>query len=135
MQAEDCYRKAYELSPAEYGYCLGTALNFLGRHEEALPILLEQAKNHHPDAMSWFQVAVAMEKTGSNTDSIGAYKRVLELDEGYDLAWFNLGGVYWNSGHKAEAPATWAEAIRRFPEHKLTSKLLSQFSDQLGSLR
>ena len=134
-EAEDCYRKAYELSPAEYGYCLGTALNFLGRHEEALPILLEQAKEHQPDAMSWFQVAVAMEKTGRITDSIRAYKRALELDEDYDLAWFNLGGVYWNSQRRSEALATWGEAIRRFPEHELTFKLLSQLSDQLGPQR
>ena len=135
VQAEDCYRKAYELSPAEYGYCLGTALNFLGRNEEALPILLEQATEHLPDAMSWFQVALAMEKTGRTTESVSAYKRALEMDEDYDLAWFNLGGVYWNSQHRTEALATWGEAIRRFPEHMLTAKLLREFSDQLGSLR
>ena len=63
-EAEKCYRKAYDLSPNDYGYCLGTALNFLDRHEEALPILLPQAEEHQPDAMSWFQVAVAREGNG-----------------------------------------------------------------------
>ena len=132
-EAEYCYRKAYELSPDEYGYCLGTALNFLDRYEEALPILLDQATTHLPDAMSWFQVAMAYEKTGKTEECIRAYKRALELDEDYDLAWFNLGGVYWNSQCTAEALATWGEAIRRFPEHPLTWKLLEEFSDQLGS--
>ena len=45
-QAEQQYRKAYSLEPDRYGYCLATALNFLKRFEEALPILLEQATTH-----------------------------------------------------------------------------------------
>ena len=126
-EAEKCYRKAFELSPAEYGYCLGTALNFLGRYEEALPILLPQAKEHQPDAMSWFQVAVAREGTGDVEGCINAYRRALQLDENYDLAWFNLGGVYWNSQNEADAMATWKEAIRRFPTHQLSSKLQRDF--------
>ena len=126
-EAEKCYRKAYDLSPYEYGYCLGTALNFLGRYEEALPILLPQAKEHQPDAMSWFQVAVAREGTGDIEGCINAYKRALQLDENYDLAWFNLGGVYWNSQNEADAIATWKEAIRRFPTHQLSSKLQRDF--------
>ena len=126
-EAEECYRKAYDLSPNEYGYCLGTALNFLGRYDEALPILLPQAKEHQPDAMSWFQVAVARERTGDIARCIKAYKRALQLDENYDLAWFNLGGVYWNSNNRADAKATWMEAIRRFPKHQLSSKLQRDF--------
>ena len=122
-EAENCYRRAYDLSPNEYGYCLGTALNFLGRYEEALPILLPQGKVHQPDALSWFQVAVARNETGDIEGCINAYRRALQLDENYDLAWFNLGGVYWNSQNKADAIATWKEAIRRFPTHQMSSKL------------
>ena len=122
-EAEKCYRRAFDLSPAEYGYCLGTALNFLGRYAEALPMLLLQARKHQPDAMSWFQVAIARKGTGDEEGCIAAYKRALQLDEGYDLAWFDLGGVYWNSGNTVEALSTWKEAIRRFPTHQLSSKL------------
>ena len=126
-EAETCYRKALELSPAEYGYCLGTTLNFLGRYEEALPILLLQAKEHQPDAMSWFQVAVAREGSGDIEGCVNAYKRALQLDENYEPAWFNLGGVYWNSQNVVDATATWKEAIRRFPTHQLSSKLRRDF--------
>ena len=126
-EAVDCYTKAYELSPAEYGYCLGTALNFSGRYAEALSILQQQAKEHQPDAMSWFQVAVAREGVGDLEESITAYKCALNLDEDYELAWFNLGGVYWNSLNEAEAISTWKEAIQRFPTHQLTSKLQKDF--------
>ena len=127
MEAEKCYRKAFELSPTEYGYCLGTALNFLGRFSEALPILKPQAEEHRQDAMSWFQVAIAKEGTGDVKGCIAAYKRALQLDEDYDLAWFNLGGVYWNSDNFVEAISTWKEAIKRFPNHELSSKLRKDF--------
>ena len=132
-EAEKCYRKAFDLSPAEYGYCLGTALNFLGRYDEALPILLEQAQEHLPDAKSWFQVAIARENTGDVEGSINVYDRVLQLDENYDLAWFNLGGVYWNSGNQAKGQAIWFEAMRRFPDHALSRKLRRQFSEVPGN--
>ena len=133
-EAEKCFRKAYDLSPDEYGYCLGTALNFLGSYEEALPILIPQAKEHQPDAKSWFQVAVARKGTGDIAGCINAYKRALQLDQKYDLAWFNLGGVYWNSQNKADAIATWKEAIRRFPKHQLSSKLQRDFPILLNRL-
>ena len=126
-EAEECYRKAFELSPEDYGYCLGTALNSLGRHEEALPILMPQAEEHQPDAMSWFQVALAREGTGDIEGCINAYERALQLDENYDLAWFNLGGIYWNCGKVAEATKTWQEAIRRFPSHPVASRLQQEF--------
>ena len=123
-EAEVCYRRAFELSPGEYGYCLGVALNFLCRFEEALPILEKQAETHQPDSMSWFQVAIARERTGDVRGCIDAYKRTLDLDEDYALAWFNLGGVYCNTGDEAAAISTWKEGIRRFPDHELAKKLL-----------
>ena len=123
VEAEACYRRAVELSPDEYGYCLGTALNFLGRYREALPILLPQAKQHQPDALSWFQVAVASEGTGDVEGTVDAYRRALKFDEDYARAWFNLGGVYWNSGRVTEARSTWKEAVRRFPAHEAAAEI------------
>ena len=122
-EAEACYRKAYELSPAEYGYCLGTALIFRDQCEEALPLLLAQAEEYLPDAKSWFQVAVAKSSTGDIEGCIEAYERAVELDEDYDLAWFNLGGAYWNAKKPAEALEVWREAMHRFPNHELASKV------------
>ena len=131
-EAEKCYRRAFELSPNKYGYCLGTALNFLRRFDEAIDVLLPQALEHQPDAKSWFQVAVAYEGIGGVQGCIDAYKQALALDEDYDLAWFNLGGVYWNSGNETAAVSTWREAIRRFPTHPLALKLRKDLPQLLG---
>ena len=125
-EAERCYRTAYELAGGHYGYCLGTALNFLGRFEDSLPLLLDQAQTIQPDAMSWFQVGVAYEKMDRVPESIDAYKRALVLDPDYALAMFNLGGVYWNSGDQEQALLIWGRAVEQFPDHELTARLRSE---------
>jgi tetratricopeptide (TPR) repeat protein len=130
-QAEDAYRKAYSKEPDRYGYCLGTSLNFLGRHRESLPILLEQATIHQPNAMSWFQVAVAQEGIGAIDECKESYLRAIALDPDYEAAIFNLGGIYWNHGPKDEAIRIWRDAIKRFPSHALAEKLRSDLAQVL----
>ena len=125
-EAERCFRAAYERAGGHYGYCLGTALNFLGRFEESLPLLLDQAQTIQPDAMSWFQVGLAYEKLGQILESIDAYKQALSLDPAYALAMFNLGGVYWNSGDRERALPIWRRAVEQFPDHELTAQLRSE---------
>jgi tetratricopeptide (TPR) repeat protein len=122
-EAERCFRKAYDLEGGHYGYCLGTALNFLDRFDESLPILLEQARTLQPDAMSWFQVGVAYAHLGQADKAIDALQRAAELDPGYGLAIFELGGVHWNSGDQAKAKEVWSIACERFPEHELVSQV------------
>ena len=122
-EAELCYRKAYELAGGHYGYCLGTALNFLGRFEESRPILLEQAEQLQPDAMSWFQLGVANGNTGRSSEAIAAYEKAIELDPDYDIAMFNLGGVHWNDGNIIAAKQVWRKAIERFPNHELSEEI------------
>ncbi len=122
-EAESCYRKAYELEGGHYGYCLGTALNFLGRYEESRPILIEQAERLQPDAMSWFQLGVANGNCGRSTEAIAAYKKAIALDPDYDLAAFNLGGVHWKDGDLIAAMRVWRQAIEKFPDHALAAEV------------
>lgn len=128
VEAERCYRMAFDLAGGDYGFCLGTALNFLGRYEESLPVLVEQAEVIQPDAMSWFQVAVAHEKLGNTPEAIDAYQKAISLDPEYDLALFNLGGVYWNAGFLDDAKSIWSQARKKFPNHQLKAKLDREFS-------
>jgi len=122
-EAERCFRIAYDLDGGHYGYCLGTALNFLDRHQESLPLLKEQAETLQPDAMSWFQLGVAYANLGHSAAAADAYGKALALDPDYALAAFNLGGVHWNSGDILDAIELWETAIARFPDHELAAKL------------
>ena len=114
-EAEKAYRKAYELEPDQYGYCLGTALNSRKKYAEALPILLKEAEQLQSDAMSWFQVAISREGTGDIDGCISAYEKALKLDPDYALAWYNLGGIHWNRGDIQKAVSVWSVAAARFP--------------------
>lgn len=125
--AEVYYRKAFELEPDRYGYCFGTTLNFLERFEEAMPILKEQAEVHMPDAISWAQLALAQEKLGEIGHCKESLRKAIELDPDYENAYFNLGGVLWNTGNHKEAIAVWSDALGRFPEHELSIKLRKDF--------
>ncbi|KAB8198399.1 tetratricopeptide repeat protein [Lysobacter maris] len=122
-EAERCFRSAYNLAGGHYGYCLGTALNFLGRADESLPILRTQAEEIQQDDMSWFQVAIAYEKLGRVSESIDAYMKAIALNPDYALAWFNMGGVHWNAGDLLEASRVWKEAVDRFPDHELADRI------------
>lgn len=122
-EAERCYRKAYDLAGGHYGYCLGTALNFLGRYEESRPILIEQAEHLQPDAMSWFQLGVANGNSGRSSEAIVAYEKAISLEPDYDLAMFNLGGVHWNDGDLIAAMRVWRQAIEKFPDHALAAEV------------
>ncbi|QDV73852.1 TPR repeat-containing protein YrrB [Botrimarina mediterranea] len=128
QRAEEHYRKAYNLEPNRYGYCLGAALNHLDRFDEALPILQEQATKHQPEATSWFQVAVAQEGVGDTDGCIASYQKATELDPDYELAMFNLGGVCWNYGSRKKAIQLWTEAIEKWPSHPLSEKVRRMLS-------
>ncbi|MDY4366534.1 tetratricopeptide repeat protein [Pectobacterium brasiliense] len=125
LDAESCFRKAYDIGGGEYGYCLGVALNHLGRFKESLPILLEQAETIQPDDFSWFQVAVSYEFQGCIPEAIEAYEKCLSLNEKNELALFNLGGLHWNNNNFEEASRVWKLAVMFYPEHELAHKLRS----------
>lgn len=126
--AASCYRQAYDLDGGEYGYCLAMALNRLGRGEECLPIALEQAETFQPDALSWFQVAVAYELVGSPEEAIATYGKVIRLNPEDEDAWFNLGGIFWNAGMLDDAAEVWNEAIERFPGTEQALKAQSKMA-------
>lgn len=126
-EAERCFRYAYDIEGGHYGYCLGTALNFLDRFEEALPLVLAQAEGIQPDAMSWFQVAIAQENLGRTGEAVAAYRKSLILDPDYALAMFNMAGALWNSGDHDQAAIIFRTAARQFPDHELTAKLRREF--------
>lgn len=121
-EAERCFRIAYDLEGGDYGYCLGIALKYLDRFDESLPLLLEQARTIQPDAQSWFQVGIVYMKLGQFDEAVEAMRTAIDIDRDYAPAAFELGGLYWNSGQRSEAREIWAEAAKRFPDHKLAEQ-------------
>lgn len=92
-----------------------------------MPILLDQVTIHQQSAFSWFQVAIAQEGIGDIERCKEAYRRAIGMDPEYELAMFNLGGIYWNHGPRKEAVRIWSDALARFPSHALSEKLRREF--------
>lgn len=122
--AEKAYRNAVLKSPEKFGYCLGVSLIYLNKYNEALPLVLDAAERHQPDAMSWLQVGVCYDRLGKLFEAEKAYKKSLLLDPDYQEAWFNLGGVYWNMRLIGEAKKIWGEAIKKYPKNISTKVVL-----------
>lgn len=117
--AEHYYKKAVDLNAELFSYCYGVSLIFLGKYSQALPFVIDAATKYNPDAMSWFQVALCHEKLGNTKKAEIYYKKAIKLDQFYEQAWFNLGGLYWNKSKFDKAYPIWSEAISRFPNSEL----------------
>ncbi|SDH43044.1 hypothetical protein SAMN05216338_100961 [Bradyrhizobium sp. Rc2d] len=128
VEAERCFRRAYDLAGGEYGYGLAIVPKALGRFDESVPLLLEQAQIVQPDAMSCFSwLRLSPAPAGARGD-----RRLREfacarprLCRG-DVR--SSGGAHWNSGDGATAAVVWAAAMERFPDHELSGKLRCDFS-------
>lgn len=72
--------------------------------------------------------AGAREGTRDIDGSKDAYRRALALDPNYATAMFNLGGILWNSGDRHGAIEVWSDALGRFPDDPLATRLREQFS-------
>lgn len=122
--AEEAFRNAAQLDPAEFSYCLGTFLNRRKQHVEALTILVPLADTHRHAASVWCEIAIAEAGLGNIDDAVNAYTYAIEAEEDFAQAWFGLGGLFWNHGAFAEAGTVWHEAVRRFPSHALATNLV-----------
>lgn len=120
--AEDAYRRAAQMDPKQFGYCHGVSLIALNKYEEALPLVLAAAQHHQPDALSWSQVAFCYLNLNQIDAAIAAYNKAIELDPNDPIAWFELGGIYWNKKDVVNAELIWRDAINRFPKHDLCKK-------------
>lgn len=126
--AETWFRQAYTKNPNTYGCCLGVALNHLGRHEDALEPLLRHISSHNSDPVAHFNLAYAQDMLGLTTEAIASYETVIEVDEMYDLAWFNLSAAYAKQGLVLEALYYLKQATVRFPNHPQTREALEYFA-------
>lgn len=131
-EAESAFRRAFDIEPHRYGYCLAVALNHLDRWEETLSVLSPIAAAPDADSLVLFQLAFAQERVGNAQGAADGYRRAIELEPEYALAHFNLGGVLWNERNVDAAVAAWREAVTRFPAHELAAKLRGDLPEFFG---
>jgi tetratricopeptide (TPR) repeat protein len=131
-EAESAFRRAFELRPDQYAYCLAVALNHLDRWDDTLSVLSPVAMSPNADSLVWFQLAFAQDRAGNPRGAVDGYRRAIELEPGYALAHFNLGGVLWNEGNLQDAISAWREAVARFPEHEFAAKLRRDLPQLFG---
>ena len=120
--AEKAFRKATLKNQKDFGYCLGVCLIYLDRYEEALQYVLDAAEKYQPDYLSWFQVGYCYEKLGEIDQAEYALKKAIKLNSDYPVAYFNLGGLYWNNNKIDKAKKIWKIALTKFPTHELSAK-------------
>ncbi|NKD55923.1 MULTISPECIES: tetratricopeptide repeat protein [unclassified Haematospirillum] len=93
------------------GYEAGELLLTLQKPEQAIS-MLETYLQHHPEnAAAHFSLAMALRKTGQTDAAITHYNHVLALDPGSGHAWFNIGNIHHEEGHKEDAIKAWEEAL------------------------
>ena len=134
-EAESAFRIAYELRPETFACCLGTALNFLDRFEEAIEVMLPFSDTHPEDAIVQFQLGVSLSRTSQYLEAARRFVEAAKLDMNYEKAWFNLGGNLWNNSNASNkldnwaiyAFRTWAYALAQWPDHELSCELKSNF--------
>ena len=131
--AESAFRIAFKICPEIYACCLGTALNFLGRFEEAIEVMLPFAKIHAQDAIVQFQLGVSFSRTDRSLEAALRFATAVNLDMDYQEAWFNLGGSLWSSSNAVIdmdecanlALKVWAYTLKQWPENELSYELKS----------
>ncbi len=122
-QAENYYRKAAENNPAVFRFCLTDFLMNHNRATEALALLQTTNLENEDDSRMLAKLASSLQRLGDFEAAAAAYERAIELDPNEGHHWFNLGGVFWNSGEPEQARKVWLEAIERFPDHEARDQL------------
>jgi len=115
FNAIDCYRKACEKEPSQYGYCLAVSLINAYQYQEAVDILEDTNLDHEIDGLYFNQLAFAKIQIGDYEGAIEVYRQSTEMEPDYHLAWFELAGCYCNAQQYPEARKYFEYAIATFP--------------------
>jgi TolB-like protein/Tfp pilus assembly protein PilF len=115
--AEKGFQRAIELSPsyarAHYRYCM--YLSWTGRHEEAIAEA-HRARNVDPASLGMANIlGNALYFARQYDRAIEHYRKILEVDEDFALAQFDLARAYLQKGMFEEAIAEFKYYDERYP--------------------
>ena len=118
QDARDAFENALAIEPSRA--CregLGRTELGLGRVEAGIRIFRDLVDEHVDDAALRYNLGTACLRAGRFSEAASELRLVTELDPGRVLAWNNLGLALLADGRPLDARRTWAEGLRRFPDH------------------
>jgi len=123
--AAEFFAKANDLDPGPYACCLATAYNHLNLFQDALDLLNAYEQMYSDDDVFWFQHGFSLSQTGRYGDAVESFRRAVDLNDGYEKAWYNLAGNYLNNGEDKKAKETFEIALRKFPDDEMADQARS----------
>jgi tetratricopeptide (TPR) repeat protein len=111
---EDCAEQAnlHDNDRIHYGVALGK----LGRHQQALDILMELDDEDDPAPELLQHIGALLIAAGRPRDGLAYGRRAVELDDQSSSAWDSLGLAHLKLGNLAEATAAFLKAIHLHQE-------------------
>ncbi|MGA8868354.1 MAG: tetratricopeptide repeat protein [Candidatus Sulfotelmatobacter sp.] len=100
------------------------------------PIPAPDPTPHEDEAAVWFARGVALEEDPSTqTEALGAYHRVIELQAGHAAAHINLGTLYYNRQEFHLAEKHYRAALEADPRYALAYFDLGNVLDETGRVQ
>lgn len=104
-EAGSAFRTSLRLNPSNelVKTMLAAALAASGDAADARQLLAGTSKEKTRDAFSWANIGLDEEKKKNLGEAERAYRKALELNPKYELAWYRLGHILLASGRSEEA--------------------------------
>lgn len=104
----------------QYGFgwkALGTALNLLGRNEDALPPLQKAVALTPDDAELHNNLGTVLLGLGRLDEAMASYRCALQVNPAYAQAHCNLGATLQEAGRLEEAEVSYRRALQIIPDY------------------
>ncbi len=119
--------KAISQDQYQAAMLLNDGIRFLNQNNNRDAVSkLKQAADLSPGfAEVHHNLGIALAKTGQTQEAISELELARNLNPNLESTWMSLGGLYQTEGRLKDAVSTYAEFVRRFPQHKDAQKVAS----------
>lgn len=117
LEARELLQKAYAHDDTipELANRLGFVLSAMGNHEEALKLYLHSLSLKEED-VTHLAIASQLRTLGRLEESQEHYEKALQLDDNYEVTYFNYGNLLVEMGEIEKAKAMYQKALEIEPE-------------------
>ncbi|MCJ7765046.1 MAG: tetratricopeptide repeat protein [Thiovulaceae bacterium] len=131
LEARELLQKAYahDDSIPELANRLGFVLSAMGNNEEALKLYLHALSLKEED-VTHLAIASQLRTLGRLDESQEHYRRAIELDDNYEVSYFNYANLLVEMGETDEAKAMYQKALEVEPELEAAKEELEKLNGQ-----